>query len=274
VTLFHLFCALPCEAEPLIQHFKLTELKQFDLFRLYQSKDGNISLTITGIGKLNAASAVSYHHACLNTSVDNIWLNIGAAGHESMAVGEACLVNKITDNQSQACWYPQILFMPNCKSASLITLDTPSTGYQDVLFDMEASGFYQMAIRLGSAELVHSLKVISDNNEYPTATVNADNVKKLIAAHKNTIDSILASLTPLADELSSINAEPEHYQKFIQQWHFTQSERIQLSRLLRQWAVCLVDKDVTLTVTDLKSGKSVIKNIQAELTQSDFTIHD
>ena len=66
--MIHLFCALPCEAEPLIQHFKLSDIKEFDLFRIYQSKDKEISLTTTGIGKLNMAAAVSYQHACLKTS--------------------------------------------------------------------------------------------------------------------------------------------------------------------------------------------------------------
>ena len=29
-TMIHLFCALPCEAEPLIQHFKLSDIKEFE----------------------------------------------------------------------------------------------------------------------------------------------------------------------------------------------------------------------------------------------------
>ena len=82
--MIHIFCALFCEAQPLIQHFKLTELKQFDLFRIYQSEDKEISLTIAGVGKLNAASAVSYHYACINTNSSDIWLNIGVAGHANI----------------------------------------------------------------------------------------------------------------------------------------------------------------------------------------------
>ena len=70
--MIHLFCALHCEAKPFIQHFKLTELKQFDLFRLYQSQDEQISLTIMGVGKLNAAAAISYQHVCLDTTAADI----------------------------------------------------------------------------------------------------------------------------------------------------------------------------------------------------------
>ncbi len=189
--MINIFCALPCEAQPIIQYFKLTELKQFNLFRIYQSKDKEINLTVSGIGKLNAAAAVSYQHACINTDPGDIWLNIGVAGHATIDVGEARLINKITDEQDDINWFPQINFKPPCDSEALITIDKPSGDYQDALFDMEASGFYRMAIRLGSAELIHCLKIISDNDEQPTSTVNADDVKKIIATHKETIKNLL-----------------------------------------------------------------------------------
>lgn len=272
--MFHIFCALPCEAEPIIQYFKLTALKQFDLFRIYQSKDQQISLTITGIGKINAASAVSYHHACMNTHSADCWLNIGIAGHQHIAVGASRLINKITDHQTGACWYPQILFESGSKSIALITLDKPSDDYQESLFDMEASAFYQMAIRLGTAELIHSLKIISDNTIQPTTTVNANTVIKLITAQIEAIEKLMNALQPLADELTVMVAEPEHYQKIIQQWHFTQSERVQLSRLLRQWTLRCSTKDVMQTIIKIKTAKQIIQSLQKEITNSDFVIHD
>ncbi len=272
--MIHIFCALPCEAEPIIQYFKLTGLKQHNLFRLYQSKDKQISLAITGIGKLNAASAVSYHHACIETQTSDIWLNIGVAGHVNIPVSEARLINKITDYQNKSCWYPQILFKSSCDSASLITLDSPSTEYQESIFDMEAAGFYQMAIRLGTAELIHSLKIISDNHEQSTSTVNAKSVKKLITDHTETIESILDALKPFAIEMASINSDPEHYQSFIEQWRFTQSERVQLSRLLRLWAVRLPDQDVMHSVSELKTGKLILSTLKNKLNKSEFVIYD
>ncbi len=270
----HLFCALPCEAEPLIQHFKLSELKEHELFRLYQSQDKTISLAITGIGKLNAAAAVTYHHACLQTSSTDIWLNIGVAGHANLAIGEACLINKITDDRHTTTWYPQILFKTDCTSAALITHDAPATEYQAALFDMEASGFYQMALRLGTAELIHCLKIVSDNQEHPVEKINADVVKKLIAKHKTTIEQVLEALRPLAEELNSIKAVPDHYQSLIEQYHFTQSERLHLARLLRQWTVRFPKEDIIQSLRDIKNGKELNKKIHTKLAESDFVIHD
>ncbi len=272
--MINIFCALHCEAQPIIQHFKLTESKQFNLFRIYQSKDKEINLSITGVGKLNTAAAVSYQHACLNTSASDIWLNIGVAGHINIPIGEVRLVNKITDEHDNTTWYPQIIFKPPCKSTNLITLDKPSTDYQDALYDMEASAFYQMAIRLGSAELIHCLKVVSDNTEQSTSTVNADKVKKMIAAQIKTIESLFDCLKPLSTEVSSIISEPEHYQYFIDKWHFTQSESIQLLRLLRQWSVRFPNEDVMPSVTDNKTGKSVLITLSEKIKNSEFVIHD
>lgn len=272
--MFHIFCALPCEAEPIIQYFKLSALKQFDLFRIYQSKDKRISLTITGIGKINAAAAVCYHHACISTHSADCWLNIGVAGHRHIPAGESRLINKITDHQTGACWYPQILFEPVSRSIALITLDKPSEDYQESLFDMEASAFYQMAIRLGTAELIHSLKIISDNTIQPTSTVNAATVIKLMTAQIDIIEDLMKALQPFADELAIVVAEPEYYQTIIEHWHFTQSERIQLSRLLRQWTLRCPAKDIMQTIIKLKTAKQVIQSLQEEIKHSDFVIHD
>lgn len=272
--MIHIFSALHCEAQPIIQHFKLTELKQFDLFRVYQSKDKEISLTITGVGKLNAAAAISYHHACLNTTGSDIWLNIGVAGHADIPVGEIRLVNKITDEHDNISWYPQIIFKSPCASTNLITLDKPSTEYQDALYDMEASAFYQMAIRLGSAELIHCLKIISDNTEHSTSAVNADKVKTMVAARLQTIEKLIHCLRPLSTEVSSIISEPEHYQYVIEKWHFTQSEKIQLLRLLRQWAVRFPDKDVMQSITDMKTGRTVLIALNEKIKNLEFVIHD
>jgi hypothetical protein len=272
--MIHIFCALPFEAQPLIQHFKLTELKQFDLFRLYQSKDKNVTLTITGIGKINAASAVSYQHACINTKPSDVWLNIGVAGHASIDIGEARLVNKITDEMDNATWYPQIIFKSPCESTSSMTLNKPSTEYQDSLFDMEASAFYQLAIRLGTSELIHCFKVISDNTASPTSTVNADKVKTLIANHIKTIDNIIFELVPLSLELENINAEPKHYLDMLKKWRFTQTEKLQLSKLLQQWFVRYPNENIIDSLSEHTSGKSVLSALRNKINESEFMIHD
>lgn len=272
--MIHIFCALPCEAQPLTQHFKLTELKQFDLFRIYQSEDKEISLTITGIGKINTAAAVSYHHACMQTNASDAWINIGVAGHANMAIGQARLINKITNEHDNTRWYPQIIFTSPCDSTALITLDKPSENYQDAMFDMEASAFYQMAIRLGTAELIHCLKIVSDNTTQASTKVTADMVKTLVSNKIRLIENLIECLKPLSAEIYSITSEPKHYQYCIEKWHFTQSESIQLTRLLRQWSIRLPDEDIMQSIANNKTGKSVLNTLRDKINRSEFVIHD
>ncbi len=270
----HFFCALFAEAAPLIQHFKLSALKQYDLYRLYQTQDKQMSLTITGIGKLNMAAAIAYHHACLQTTDRDIWFNIGIAGCANYPLGESFLIHKIIDQQTQDCWYPQILFKPHCATAALITLPSPSTDYQTALFDMEAAAFYQMAIRLGTHELIHSFKIVSDNLANPAQTINTDRVKTLIAAKIELIEQTLAALKPLVQILSSSQLEPAHYQTILSKWHFTHSQRIQLARLLRQWEIRLTSEDVVQFVTLMKNSRTVIQSLQNKLTETAFQFND
>ena len=271
--MIHFFCALHCEAEPLIHYFKLSESRQFDLFRIFKSKDETITLTITGIGKLNAASAVSYHHACLNSNPYDVWLNIGIAGHKELDIGEIRLINKITDEHDQVNWYPQLIFETPCPCISLITLDKPSTDYESSLFDMEASGFYQMASRLGTSELIHCIKIVSDNLQQPTHTVNASNVKKLITAQTEIIVAIMDLLKPIADELKSVLIPTRLYSSFTEQWHFTKSQQLQLQKLLRQWSLRFSEKCSLQFLNQEKTGKAILKALQDELNKIPFNIY-
>ena len=272
--MIHFFCALPCEAEPLLRHYDLQQLKQFPLFRIYQSPEHEYSLCITGIGRINAAAAVSYHFASINPAASDIWLNIGVGGHQQLALGEACLANKVSDVDRKNCWYPQLVFTPPCKVGPLQTLDHPSTEYEDCLYDMEAAGFYNMAIRTGTAELVHCLKIISDNEQHPSIDKNKQRVTDLIRERLDVIDALLAELKPLSDELDTINSAPEALPVFLENWRFTQSQKIILSRLLRQWQLRLPGQDAFQQLQDNASPDTVLQELGRTLNETAFHIYD
>ena len=54
----HFFSALFCEAKPIIKHYDLSKLENLNTFSIYSSNEGDITLTITGIGKNNAIKAL------------------------------------------------------------------------------------------------------------------------------------------------------------------------------------------------------------------------
>ena len=65
---------------------------------------------------------------------------------------------------------------------------------------MEASGFYATAVRFSRPELVHCLKVISDNREQPGRDISAAMVRRLIAGRLDLLQELLSRLTALAGQ--------------------------------------------------------------------------
>ena len=269
----HIFCALVCEAEPIINKFNLARLCEFKLFKVYQSTDKQISLTVTNIGSNNAIEAVTYHHASIKTSKHDIWLNIGIAGHENIPIGEIRLINKVVEHKSQLCWYPQIIFNPPCECIDLITLEEPSTEYQSCLYDMEASGFFIAATQYGTLELIHSVKIISDNEKKPISGINKNNVNYIIRNNINTINTIINELRLLSSEIESTRKQPKDYDNFLKKWHFSQTEQYQLLNLLLKLNLRFPDNNFIEITGNLKTGKLVIKELQKKLNKTDFSIH-
>lgn len=268
--MIHFFCALPCEAKPLLSHFKLQQQSGETLFPLYLTKEKDISLTVTGAGKLNAAAAVSYHHALIGTNPGDSWINIGVAGHRSAKLGNVYLANKIYDTETGACWYPQFACKLPCETLTVNTLSTASDLYTNELFDMESAGFYQMSGRLGTAELIHCMKVISDNAEQTMHSVSAKQVSELIENGIDLLEQFLSLLKPLSSELHDVYSPPAYFNTILTNRHFTKTEQHQLERLLRQWYIRKSNIDPRSIIDSKHNAKDILSILDQELMGTPF----
>jgi nucleoside phosphorylase len=202
--MIHLICALKCEAKPLIQHYNLRHNGNTELFNSYLSLENELTLTITGPGMANAAAGTCYAHEHFNTSSTDAWLNIGVAGHQSIDIGQAVLARRVQETGTDQVWSPQIKFEPPCLTAELLTLERPCNNYADTVYDMEAAGFYAAASRYATNELIHSLKIISDNAAHPPQELSASYVEGLICVQIETIDLLLNELRTLSSGQKTI----------------------------------------------------------------------
>ncbi len=231
--MIHLLTALPCEAKPLIRHYRLTRQRPEGVFPLYQSQQ--LRLIVSGVGANNMAAAVGYLHALAGDDPATAWLNIGIAGHANKPLGTPCLVDKATDNTAAYCYYPPMLFDLDIERAPLITLSNPSDNYSgNHLYDMEGMAFFTIASRLATAELVHSAKIVSDNRDHPISNISAKRVEALVEASMRTINELIMQLNELQRHYQSVIQDPSHYQEFLQNWRFTQYQRKRLRRLLQR----------------------------------------
>jgi len=184
--------ALHAEARAIITHFKLKRQHDEHAFACFSEED--IFLVESGTGKTNAATAVGWLSA--KVSAENpVWLNIGMAGHANHDVGTLILANHIEDQAKGHQWNPPLLKKANLMSSHLLTVDSPDFSYpENTMVDMEASGFFTAACRFTNPELVHSMKVISDNRQNPPIRMKPKAVEALFKPH-------LLAIKQLSEEL-------------------------------------------------------------------------
>lgn len=264
-----IYAALPCEAKPLVEHFGLKKATTIQPFAVYLNHD--ICLTVTGLGKSAIAAGVAYSQALFACVEHPVLINIGIAGHKLHAVGSLFLIDKITDFDSRKSYYPPLVFTPPCPTASIQTVSRPQLTYDlQHLCDMEASAFYETAVRFSSGELIHCLKVISDNESSPVENIQPKQVSALIAAHVAAIETLLTELSRLATLITA--PEPRLFEQLIQRYHFTVSEQGQLKNQLSRWAALTnaqvpeFDKDL------LPKGKDVLLWLDQQINRIEFTL--
>lgn len=280
--MIHFVVALLPEAKPLIDYYHLKALPHSKQFKLYEG-DGK-RLIVSGVGKQRVASAAEFLHAFSGSLRNQVWINVGIGGHAERNLNEGILAHKITDHTSNESWYPPIVFEAPCPSESVLTVDQPETEYRSSeVYDMEASSFYAAATRFSTAELVQCYKVISDNSKSPAKKVSAASVERFIAGHLKNMDTILGELTKLVPaqfsgrpknwvgtgKLAPLDALPPEFQKFLNCWHFTVSERYRLRRLLMRLET-LTSQEIVWSdeLQNLKHAKDILKFLEQKINSS------
>jgi adenosylhomocysteine nucleosidase len=259
-----IYTALPCEAKPLVEYFKLKKRVDVQPFAVYVQND--ICLTVTGLGKSAMAAGVAYTQALFAGLENAVFINIGIAGHRDYAIGGLYMADKITDMDSHRHYYPPLIGKALCPSHAIKTSSSPQLNYDHAeLCDMEASAFYETATRFSTGELVHCLKVISDNQLSPANMIQAKQVSLLIADHLATIEALLAQSLALAELI--ITPTIPLFEQLIQSYHFTVSAKTQLKTQLTRWAVLTDNRPLPIDNAQLTNTKDVLLWIEQQIKQ-------
>lgn len=261
--MIHILTALPCEARPLIAHYGLNGRQGNNGFRIFEND--RLRLIVAGVGKCAAAVACGYLQGAAPAQ-RHAWLNLGVAGHATLAAGTAVIAHKVSDAASGRCWYPPLLFPAPCPTLELITVERPENDYpDDAAYDMEAAGFYAAASRFSSLELLQAFKVISDNRTQPADALTAERVEALIGDRLDDIDALIQALTGLETALARQSTPPETLQPFLQRWHFSVAQQHQLQRLLQRWQALGAPPPTPDTFSAARNGKQVIAALRAHI---------
>ena len=261
------FSALVCEAKPLIQDWNLKKIPGNHPFSIY-ADDARV-IVISGVGKIAMAAALGYGLSLFPDRQYPILINLGIAGHRQYNLGSLFLADKIIDMDSGKKFYPQLAFKVPCKTSSVLTESKPQTAYSmDCLYDMEAAAFYEISSKFSSSELIHSLKIVSDNEQSPLEKINEDLVRTWITAHLQTINTLILQLRELRNLLSENDYSQYHFR--TTQFHFTASTCVKLKSLLHRWQLLNNNNDQNWLDVEAKNGKAIIAKLEALLEKKEF----
>ncbi|WP_445372160.1 hypothetical protein ACH518_05435 [Methylomonas sp. HW2-6] len=260
------FVALPCEAKPLVAAWKLKKNTQIQAFVTYQNQ--NSVLTVSGLGKVAMAAAVAYTLARHPDVAQPLLLNLGVAGHRNLPLGSCVLADQIIDADSGRRFYPQLPFSVPCPTHALKTMSQADETYSDgYIRDMEASAFFETAVKFSSSELVHCLKVVSDNADSPLANITEDAVTNWIDGRLSVVADLIVALR----ELRAVIAVPDgrDCQGILSRFHFTASNAAKLQSLLNRWRL-MNGVSVDLAKIDAKNAKDLIAQLEALVAEKQF----
>jgi len=259
----YFFAALPCEAKPLIEHFKLKKELSVSAFTIYRG--ANITLTVTGLGKSAMAAGVGYTLALFPAdSLPVVMLNIGIAGHKDYALGSVFSAQKIIDHDSGRSFYPQLVTSPPCATQLITTVSQAQLNYSaDTLYEMEASAFYETAIRFSSSELIQCIKIISDNEDNASTQIKPAQVTEWVKNALPIINSYCQQLTELASLVQTTDVT--EFTEIISQWRFSSNEKMQLQSLLNKRVLLTGNKKLDLTESAPATGKDILNLLRNEI---------
>lgn len=226
-------------------------------------------LVICGVGKISMAGAVGYALALFPKQQLPILINLGIAGHCYEALGALCLGHKIIDSQSERVFYPQLPFTIPCVTQVVATHAKPHVDYAGTcLYDMEAAGFYEMAVKFSSSELIQVLKIVSDNAQSSIANINEEVVGSWIDQQLGIIDTLLAQLTKIRQTM--LFPLSDMHQQLLGAFRFSVTGSIKLKNLLQRWQLLRGNEVLEWKEAKTKSGKELISWLEKELDRIDF----
>lgn len=185
-----LVVALPAEGRPLRRHFGLERDPGLDRKPVYRR--GRLALTLSGPGREAARETVAW---CLERGLggpDDLWVNIGIAGHATAPLGRVLLADPVEEPATGRRWACGGPLPPGWRASRLLTLDAPGTGYRDdALLDMEAAGFLEGLEAFGACGRGLCVKVVSDNAATGIGGLNGRRVSQLVEGAVPAIEGLL-----------------------------------------------------------------------------------
>ena len=261
--------ALTCEARPIIDHYRLKR-QDSSVFAKYQNADASLVLIVSGVGKLNAATALAHSLSSVHYPEHQSFLNVGIAGSSQFSVGDCAMAHKVVDSATQHVWYPFLIKRTITPTADLSCYDQPQSTYQAPLMDMESAGFMHTISRLGCQDQAQLIKIVSDTAEQDQSAIVPAQVVRWVSDHLGVIDHVVSDLLQRSALASQSQVVLHDYGQFLERWHFTVYQQHQLKSVLRRWHVVMDDGSIEQYLVECTDASAVLRTLQQALVNASY----
>ena len=254
--------ALKHEALPIIDYFELT-LNDKKYRNIFSNVEKNIFLIITGIGIQNAKKAVAKLKQ-LNNNKNDIWVNIGIAGHETFKVGSIYEIKKVISSNNKNTFFTNS-FYNKVPTSTICCVNKEEKKYNNkYLYDMESYGFLEALDSLTIKENIFMFKIVSDNLQFKPKSYKNFAIS-FISKHIRKIDTILNKYR---------NKPPECFYDITlmlniikKKYHVTFYNKKKLEKILTKIFIIKSQKEIKNDVLVSKSLNGLIKKYESYLTK-------
>ena len=272
--MIYIFTAMLCEAKPVIKEYSLIKVSEENIFDVY--KNEKITLLITGIGKLNAVSGVSYLLKNQDKRYDILNLGICGTDIKKHSIGDLILINKISDEESKRSFYPDMILKSNTKEDSLMSCNKPVTksylkdkNFRESCFDMEAYGICYAALKFISTDRIHILKVVSDKLEGEHLT--KEYIEGLIEENMNNIKMYIEKLSAKEEYTDRDILGKSILDAVSKNLKLTQSQYYQLRDYAKYYHIkngniSILNKYININIQNKKQRTKIMEDLKNVLT--------
>ena len=238
--MIHIFTALYPEAKPLIQALSLKKCAAQTHYQQFLSEEGDLCLTITGVGPLQAAAVTASVLTDYDAGAQDQLLSLGTAARltqheysernedpqaqaERPVTAEAARkdisderaertasmyhIHRITEAATKRDFYPDMLLNTGLPEASLITgaklYTKQESGYAADLYDMEAAAIYQAASMFLGPHQMNFLRIVTDQGLSESEAV----APQSLATHvTDCVEQQVDTIVAVVDKLRALTA--------------------------------------------------------------------
>ena len=264
------FCwvvALQSEAKPLIQMFAMKILSNRSLFPIYLNHENGHVLVISGVGQVKSAAAAMFLRERLDIQDFAAWINIGIAGCFKGPIASIHQALKVVNDESGKSFFPGTSFSKIVRGTPLVTVGQPETNFSTpTLYDMEASGFCEIAPFFSCNELTYVFKIVSDTPEAPKSLITKDFATSLIEKNKEVIFELVEAIDKLVQEEEKRLGVPDELQKALVSYHFTATNRARFHRVYKKWRSIFPSRSLIDCNQPPSSANDLISKLETDLS--------